>query len=199
MGRDEGCAHAPGPYFPMFTQLVRQSNQTEVPKRLFDCLTLLGRAGCDATTRGKAQAHVPISFLQKKFKPIGACSGHSIAGLVLPGHLVPATFFNGFSSLPATYFPEFFKFLFVVRLLHKLGDADGRLTRQDRLFGHRLGRAGGCPTTPRKADDHCDDCPTNKAPNSILNLRCSLWLHLHNLLNPDFRYAPGACVTGASW
>src|SRR2546427_7568106 len=52
---------------------------------------------------------------------------------------IPAAFFNDFSSLPATYFPEFFKFLFMVRLLHKLGDADRRLTRQDRLFGHRLG------------------------------------------------------------
>src|SRR5437867_5785533 len=116
-------------------------------------------------------------FLIKKFTPIGACSGYSIASLFLPGHLIPATLFNDFSSLPATYVPEFFKFLFVVRLLHKLGDADRRLTRQDRLFGHRLRRAGGCPTTPRKADDHCDDCPTNEAPNSILNLRCSLWLH----------------------
>src|SRR5207247_2113242 len=126
---------------------------------------------------GKAQAHVPISFLDKKCKPIGACSGYSRASLFLPGHLIPTTFFNDFSSLPAAYFPEFFKFLFIVRLLHKLGDADRRLTRQDRLFGHRLGRAGGCPATPRKADDHCDDCPTNKAPHSILNLRCSLWLH----------------------
>jgi len=53
---------------------------------------------------------------------------------------IPAAFFNDFSSLPATYFPEFFKFLFMVRLLHKLGDADRRLTRQDRLFGHRWGR-----------------------------------------------------------
>src|SRR3989442_10011128 len=73
---------------------------------------------------GKAQEHVPISFLDKKFKPIGACSGHSRASLFLPGHLIPATFFNDFSSLPATYFPEFFKFLFMVRVLHKLGDAD---------------------------------------------------------------------------
>jgi len=82
---------------------------------------------------GKAQAHVPISFLHKKFKPIGACSGDSIASLFLPGHLTPATFFNDVSSLPATYFPEFFKFLFMVRLLHKLRDADRRLTRHDFL------------------------------------------------------------------
>ena len=82
---------------------------------------------------GKAQAHVPISFLDRKFKPIGACSGDSIASLCLPGHLIPATFFNDFSSLPATYVPEFFKFLFMVRLLHKLGDADRRLTRHDFL------------------------------------------------------------------
>src|SRR2546426_1373461 len=149
-------------------------------------------------TRGKAQAHVAISFLHKKLKPIGACSGYSIASLFLPGHPIPATFFNDFSSLPATYFPEFFKFLFTVRLLHKLGDADRRLTRQDRLFGHRLGRARGRPATPRKADDHCDDCPTNKAPNSILHLRCSLWLHWQDLLNRDFRYGAIPPLLGAS-
>src|SRR5437899_11393887 len=116
--------------------------------------------------RGKAHKHVPISLLEKKCKPIGACSGYSRASLFLPGHLIPATFFNDFSPLPATYFPEFFKFLFMLRLLHKLGDADRRLTRQDRLFGHRLGGAGGCPATPRKADAHRDDRPTNNAPNS---------------------------------
>ncbi len=138
--------------------------------------------------RGKAQEPVPISFLHKKFKPIGACSGYSRASLFLPGHLIPATFFNDFSSLPATYFPEFFEFRFMVRLLHKLGDADRRLTRQDRLVGHRAGSAGGCPATPCKADDHCDDCPTNKAPHSILNLRCTLWLHCQDLLHRDFRY-----------
>src|SRR2546422_10892206 len=136
---------------------------------------LIGRPlqGC---TR-QAHEHVPISFLDKKFEPIGACSGYSIASLFLPGHLIPATFFNDFSSLPATHCLEFFEFRFMVRLLHELGDADRRLTRQDRLFGHRFGSAVGCPATPRKADDHCGDCPTNQAPNSILNLRCRLWLH----------------------
>src|SRR3970282_1991893 len=93
--------------------------------------------------RGKAQEHVPISFLDKKFKPIGTCSGYSIVSLFLPGHLIPATLFNDFSSLPATYCLECFKFLFWLRLLHKLGDADRRLTRQDRLFGRRSGSAGG--------------------------------------------------------
>jgi hypothetical protein len=33
-------------------------------------------------------------------------------------------------------------------LLYKLGNADGRLTRQDRLCGHRFGRGGGCPPPP---------------------------------------------------
>src|SRR5882672_3159519 len=111
----------------------------------------------------------PVSFLHKKFKPIGASSGYRIVSLFLPGHLVPAPFFNGFSSLPTTYLLECFQFLVMIRLLHKLSDADRRLTRQDRLFGPRLGRAGGCPATPRKADDHCDDCPRNHAPNTILN------------------------------
>ncbi len=59
---------------------------------------------------GKAQAHVPISFLDRKFKPIGACSGDSIASLCLPRHLIPATFFNDFSSLPATYVPSSLSF-----------------------------------------------------------------------------------------
>jgi hypothetical protein len=127
--------------------------------------------------RGKAQEQAPISFLDQKIEPIGACSGYRIASLFLPGHLIPATFFNDFRSLPGTDFPEFFQFRFVIRLLHKLGDADRRLARQDRLSGHRVGRAGGGPATPRKADDHGDDGPTNKAPHSILNLRGTLWLH----------------------
>jgi hypothetical protein len=55
----------------------------------------------------------------------------------------------------------------MVRFLHKLGDADCRLTRQDRLFGHPLGSAGGCPTPPRKTDDQCNDCPNNNTPNLI--------------------------------
>jgi hypothetical protein len=33
---------------------------------------------------GKAHAHGPISLLHKQFKPIGACSGYSIASLFLP-------------------------------------------------------------------------------------------------------------------
>src|SRR5437870_2917734 len=81
------------------------------------------------TARGKAHERGPISFLEKKFKPIGACSGDRIASLCLSGHLIPATFFNDFSSLPATYRLEFFEFRVRVRLLHKLGDADRGLTR----------------------------------------------------------------------
>ena len=42
------------------------------------------------------------SFLDEKLKPIGACPGYSIARLFLPWHLIPAPFFDGFSSLPAT-------------------------------------------------------------------------------------------------
>ena len=67
--------------------------------------------------RGKAQAQAPISFLHKKFKPIGACSGYSIVSLFLAGHLIPAPLFNGLSSLPAVYCLEDFQFLFMVRLL----------------------------------------------------------------------------------
>jgi len=43
------------------------------------------------------------------------------------------------------------------------------LACQNRLAGPRLASAEGCPATPRKADDHCDDCPANKALNSILS------------------------------
>jgi len=38
----------------------------------------------------------------EKLKPIGACPGYSIASLFLPWHLIPAPFFDGFRSLPAT-------------------------------------------------------------------------------------------------
>ncbi len=77
------------------------------------------RLGGHDSRRQIVHSDLPISFLDKKIKPIGACSRHSITSLFLPGHLIPATFFNDFSSLPATYFPEFFKFLLMVRLLHK--------------------------------------------------------------------------------
>ena len=115
---------------------------------------------------GIKKEHAPVSFLHKKLKPIGACSGYTITSFFLPGHPIPATLFKGFSSLPAIYCLECFQFLFRVRLLHELGDADRRLTRQDRLFGPRLARAEGCPATPHKADDHRDDCPTNEAPTA---------------------------------
>jgi hypothetical protein len=45
-----------------------------------------------------------ISFFEKKFKPIGPCSGYVIASLFLPGHYIPAPFFNEFSSLPRILF-----------------------------------------------------------------------------------------------
>ena len=121
----------------------------------------------------RKESSLPFSFLDQKIKPIGACSGYSIASLFLPGHPIPATFFNELSSLPAIYFPECFKFLFWVRLLHKLGDADRRLTRQNGLFGHRLGSAEGCPATPREADDRCDDCPTNSSHAPRQELRAA--------------------------
>src|ERR1700687_4524698 len=120
------------------------------------------------TCAAKVKRMYRSQFLHKKFKPIGAGSGDSIASLFLPGHLIPAPLFNGFGSLPAIYCLEGFKFLFLVRLLHKLGDADRRLTRQDRLLGLRLGSAGGGPATPRKANDHGDDRATKQAPHAIL-------------------------------
>jgi hypothetical protein len=96
--------------------------------------------------RAGAMVRSTRSFLEEKLKPIGACPGYSIASLFLPGHLIPAPFFDGFCSLPASQFREFFELRFVVRFLHELGDADRRLARQDRLSGPRLGRAEGCPT-----------------------------------------------------
>src|SRR5207302_1020635 len=161
----------------------KTSRRSRLP---FRCRWCSGRVLQDVP--GKAHEPVPISFLEKKCQPIGACSGDSIASFFLPGHPIPATFFNDFSSLPATYRLEFFEFRVRVRLLHKLGDADRRLTRQNCLFGHRLGRAGGCPATPRKAVDHYDDCPTNQAPHSVLNLRGRLWLHGQDLLTRDPRH-----------
>jgi hypothetical protein len=136
---------------------------------------------------GKAQAQAPISFLHKKFEPIGACSGYTITSLFLPGHPIPATLFKGFSSLPAIDCLECFEFLFRVRLLHKLGDADRRLTRQDRLFGPRLARTEGCPAIP----------PLMAASTE--------WTvpSVHSFALPDTLTAvrlshPGARVTGAS-
>src|SRR5216684_4396674 len=67
----------------------------------------------DLRTRSDEDLRPSGRFLEKNFEPIGACSGYSRASLCLPGHLIPATFFNDFSSLPATYFLELFKFLFI--------------------------------------------------------------------------------------
>ena len=46
-----------------------------------------------------------ISFADKNFKPLGACLGYKRASLFLPGHFIPAPFFNEFRSLPGIYFP----------------------------------------------------------------------------------------------
>src|SRR2546428_11279671 len=78
-------------------------------------------------------------FLIRSSSPSAHARATAEPAFSCPGY--PSRLFHDFSSLPATYFPEFFKFLFMVRLLHKLGDADRRLTRQDRLFGHRWGRS----------------------------------------------------------
>src|ERR1700694_4961607 len=75
---------------------------------------------------------IRLSFLDEKFEPIGTCSGDRRVGLFLPGHLVPAALLNEFAPRPATCVLEFLKFLFMIGLLHELGDADRRLTRQDR-------------------------------------------------------------------
>ncbi len=50
-------------------------------------------------------------------------------------------------ALKSVTFREKSQFLFVVRLLHKLGDADRRLTRQNRL---RLTRTLLGPNDPRR-------------------------------------------------
>src|SRR4029453_5743967 len=121
--------------------------------------------------------YAAVSLLHEKLQPIGAGSGYGIASLVLPGHPIPATLFNGLSSLPAIDFREGLELFVGVWLLHELGDADRRLARQDRLAGPRSAGAGGCPATPPKADDRCDDGPHNEAPDSILNLRCTLGFH----------------------
>jgi len=43
------------------------------------------------------------SLYRKMLKPVGACSAHSIAGLLFPGHFVPAAFFNIGTPIPGIY------------------------------------------------------------------------------------------------
>src|SRR5271157_1484422 len=120
----------------------------------------------------------PLSFFDKKFKPIGACSAYPNVSLFLPGHFTPATTFNEFTShIREAYFLKFFEFLHMVRFLHKLGDADRCMTRQNCCFVHFEGRFGGCPATPCKAEDHCDNYPTNKTQTSKLKFPFSFWFH----------------------
>src|SRR5438552_2912122 len=110
-----------------------------------------------------APGPLPESLLDEQLDADGAGSGHVRAGLVLPGHLVPATLLDEFGPRPAARFLEFLELLGVVRLLGELGDADRRLAGHDGLARHVVGRAGGRPTAPPKADDHGHDGPTNHA------------------------------------
>src|SRR4029453_19217395 len=80
-------------------------------------------------------------LLDEKPEPFGACTGDLGVGLFLPGHLVPAALFDEFTPRPATYLPEFLELRFMIRLLHKLGDAERRLTRHDCFRGGRIGGA----------------------------------------------------------
>ena len=64
------------------------------PARLLEKVSHADRAG--ATVRATR------SFLEEKLEPIGARPGYSIASLFLPWHPIPAPFFDGFRSLPAT-------------------------------------------------------------------------------------------------
>jgi len=120
-----------------------------------------------------------VSLFREQIQSLGACLGDGRARFFLSGHFIPAAFFNEFGSFPApaTQFLEFFQFCFVIRLLHKLGDADCGPACQDRLVAHGLGRAHRSPTTPHKADDYYDDCSKNKAPNAVLNFCGGDWLH----------------------
>jgi hypothetical protein len=82
-------------------------------------------------------------FFNKEVNPIGACPAYSIGSLFLPRHFIPSPFFYEIGSLIATYITYLFEFFLMIRLLHKLGNTDRRLTRQDRLLGYLLGRGGG--------------------------------------------------------
>src|SRR5918998_2370770 len=75
--------------------------------------------------KGVWQTFGAASFSRKQCKPLGACLGDCVTSLCLPRHFIPASIFNEFSFTPATFFVhKFFQFLFMVRLLHKLGDAN---------------------------------------------------------------------------
>src|SRR5437899_13017734 len=91
----------------------KTSRRSRLP---FRCRWCSGRVLQDVP--GKAHEPVPISFLEKKFQPIGACSGDSIASLFLPGHPIQASLFNGFSSVPATYSLDLFVYRVLGRWLH---------------------------------------------------------------------------------
>src|SRR5688572_25829039 len=77
-------------------------------------------------------------FLHQYAKPVGASTRYSKVGFLLPGHLVPAAFFNEGSSLPGTDRLQFLEPVLLVRGLGELGDADRRASRQERRFAHLL-------------------------------------------------------------
>ena len=86
---------------PRMTKSPSPQNITEV-KPVKDPSLFTGKGDPPKTTYESPL--MTNSFFDKKFKPIGACSGYSIASLFLPGHSIPAPFFNYVSSRPGICF-----------------------------------------------------------------------------------------------
>src|SRR4029453_18424642 len=83
--------------------------------------------------RGAGCPGPPRLFFHQHFQPLDACTGDRRARLGFAGHFIPAPVFNEGVALVVIDFLECLQLLLRVRLLHKLGDADRRPRRQDRL------------------------------------------------------------------
>ena len=99
---------------------------------------------------GSSAPGPPRLFFHQHCKPVGAGAGDRRARPFFPGHFIPAPFFNEGAALVGTDFLEGLQLLLVVRVLHKLGNADRRPRRQDCLVAQPCGGARGGPPPQAK-------------------------------------------------
>jgi hypothetical protein len=66
----------------------------------------------------------PVLFLAEEFDTVGTGTGHTAAGLFLPGHFIPAPLFNEIGSFIAFNGLKLFQPLFAVRLSELLFKLD---------------------------------------------------------------------------
>ena len=139
------------------------------------------------------------SFLGKQFNAVGTCPAHAGVRILLSGHFIPAAILDEFIPFPTLFLLEILKAFRVARLPLELGDADRRLTCQNRVCTDLHGCAGGCPPPPRKTDDHGDDAPKMRPQTPYLTFPAVSSFIDHSSLPCSVRFLPGMTLRPVSW